>query len=106
MKLKDDVNRRGNVLNKLQNILNNLDNIDASKANRLVEWFVDKTSYYNKIENNLLFQRYPNEMKRDDIVLVQLGMNTFPELSDDDTGKHFLHDMGAARTKFCYNSFD
>ena len=89
MKLKDDANRRGNVLSKLQNILNNLDNIDAGKANRLVEWFVEKTSYYNKIENNLLFQRYPNEMQRGDIVLVQLGMNIFPELSDDDTGKHF-----------------
>ena len=43
MKLKDDANRRGNVLSKLQNILNNLDNIDAGKANRLVEWFLEKT---------------------------------------------------------------
>ncbi len=89
MKLKDDANRRSNVLSKLQNILNNLDNIDAGKADRLVEWFVEKSSYYNKIENNLLFQRYPNEIQRGDIVLVQLGMNIFPELSDDDTGKHF-----------------
>ncbi len=28
-------------------------------------------------------------MERGDIVLVQLGMNISPELSDDGTGKHF-----------------
>lgn len=89
MILKNNTNKRNIVLGKLQDILNNLDNIDARKAEKLVDWFVEKSSYYNKIENNLLFQRYPNNMKRGDIVLVQLGMNIFPELSDDDTGKHF-----------------
>ena len=64
-------------------------NIDSKKAEKLVDWFVEKSAYYNKIENRLLFQRYPADMKRGDIVLTQLGMNIFPELSDDDTGKHF-----------------
>ncbi len=48
---------------------------------------IGETTY--EIENNLLFQRYPVNMKRGDIVLVQLGMNIFPELSDDNTGRHF-----------------
>lgn len=77
------------MLGRLQDILNKLDNIDSRKAEKLVDWFVEKSEYYNKLENNLLFQRCPNNMERGDIVLVQLGMNIFPELSDDDTGKHF-----------------
>lgn len=89
MKLKDDMNKKNSVLGRLQDVLNNLDNIDSRKAGNLADWFVEKSAYYNKIENNLLFQKYPNNMKRGDIVLVQLGMNIFPELSDDNTGKHF-----------------
>ena len=89
MKLKNDINRKNTVLGRLQDVLNNLDNVDSKKAENLADWFVEKSAYYNKIENNLLFQRYPANMKRGDIVLVQLGMNIFPELSDDNTGKHF-----------------
>ena len=89
MILKNNTNKRNIVLGRLQDILNKLDNIDARKAEKLVDWFVEKSEYYNKLENNLLFQRCPNNMERGDIVLVQLGMNIFPELSDDDTGKHF-----------------
>ena len=89
MKLKNDKVRRGVIEAKLQDVLNNLDNINCKKAEKLVDWFVEKSDYYNKIENNLLFHKYPKDMKRGDIVLVQLGMNIFPELSDDDTGKHF-----------------
>lgn len=89
MLLKNNTNKRNIVLGRLQDILNKLDNIDVRKAEKLVDWFVEKSEYYNKLENNLLFQRCPNNMERGDIVLVQLGMNIFPELSDDDTGKHF-----------------
>ena len=89
MKLRNNINKRNIILGKLKNILNNLDNVDSRKAENLIDWFVEKSSYYNKIENNLLFQRYPSNMQRGDIVLVQLGMNIFPELSDDNTGKHF-----------------
>lgn len=89
MKLKKDIRKRNIVRKRLQDILKNLDNINSGKAEKLVDWFVEKSDYYNKIENNLLFHQYPDNMKRGDIVLVQLGMNIFPELSDDDTGKHF-----------------
>ena len=89
MKLKYDLNKKNFILGRLQDILNNLDNIESKKAEKLVDWFVEKSAYYNKVENRLLFQRYPDSMKRGDIVLVHLGMNIFPELSDDDTGKHF-----------------
>lgn len=89
MKLKNDINRKNVILGKFQDIINNLDQIDSRKAENLTDWFVQKSAYYNKIENNLLFQKYPVNMKRGDIVLVQLGMNIFPELSDENTGKHF-----------------
>ena len=52
MKLKNDINKRNNVLGRLQDILNNLDDINSRKAENLVDWFVEKSAYYNKIENN------------------------------------------------------
>lgn len=87
--LKNDINKRNVVLGRLQDILNNLDAIESTKAENLVDWFVKKSEYYNKIHNKLLFQKYPNNIKRGDIVLVEFGMNIAPELSDDNTGKHF-----------------
>ena len=112
MKLETDTNKRTIIENKLHSILTHLDNIEAKKAENLVDWFVEKSKYYNKIENNKLFQRHPDDMQRGDIVLVQFGMNIFPELSDDDTGKHFamiwarqgLNFIVIPLTKHFYNS--
>ena len=50
MKLRNNINKRNIILGKLQNILNNLDNVDSRKAENLIDWFVEKSSYYNKIE--------------------------------------------------------
>lgn len=88
-KLVNDGTKKNIVLNKIQQMVSKLDQIDSDKAVRLTNWLLEKTDYYYKIENNLLFQKYPNKIGRGDIVLVQLGMNIAPELSDDNTGKHF-----------------
>lgn len=88
-KLVNDSIKKHVVLNKIQQIISKLDQIDSNKAEKLTDWFLTKTDYYYKIDNNRLFQNYPNNIGRGDIVLVQLGMNISPELSDDNTGKHF-----------------
>ena len=87
--LKADPYKRNAVSNNLKSVLNNLDDVEISKAVNLSKWFIEKSNYYKKFDNGLLFQQPPKDMKRGDIVLVQLGMNISPELGDDNTGKHF-----------------
>lgn len=89
-KLKDDQQSIVSIKGKFGTMLDYLKDVEINKAKQMVAWFNTKCEYAYKQENNIKFHKLPQDMKRGDIVLAELGMNIHPELSDDNTDKHFI----------------
>ena len=129
MEKENNVNNNNNDNNNIQNYYTNIifnkqkknekcdENVSNNNNNKVVNnnIIIKINLVSRKLDNinrNRLFQRHPDDMQRGDIVLVQFGMNIFPELSDDDTGKHFamiwarqgLNFIVIPLTKHFYNS--
>jgi len=84
--LKDHIEKRNAVKTNLSKIISYLDHIDSSKAVHMSEWLSKKASYYKQqgLGNS------PRDIKKGDIVMVELGYNVGDELSDDEQNCHFV----------------
>lgn len=89
-KLKDSQQSINSVSGKFGTIIGYLKEIETQDAIQMVDWFNTKCVYAYKEANNMKFHKLPEDMKRGDIVLAELGMNIHPELSDNNTDKHFV----------------
>jgi uncharacterized protein YifN (PemK superfamily) len=90
MKLKFNVEMQNSLKGKLASILSELKYVESRDADKIISWYLVKSKYFKKIFNNEHGNKYPDDMKRGDIVLLDSGINISPEFSDYDTKKHFV----------------
>ncbi|MCC5910475.1 MAG: type II toxin-antitoxin system PemK/MazF family toxin [Clostridiaceae bacterium] len=84
--LRNDPTLQGVAKGKLNSIYSELLDIDSKKAIKVINWFLDKSKYFNKTKYPFL----PQNMSRGDIVRAYFGVNIPPEFSDEDTDGHFV----------------
>lgn len=89
-KLKYNQDIVNSIKGKLGTSIEYLKEIESSLAVQMVDWFNVKCIYAYKKENRMGFQKLPDDMKKGDIVLAEMGINIHPELSDNGTDKHFV----------------
>ena len=88
--LKSDNLRRQKLKGDLATVLGILDDIDSADAELFIKWMRLKTQLFCDAVSNKPYHNLPNNLKRGDIVLCDLGINIPPEFSDKKTGKHFV----------------
>lgn len=86
MLLKDDIQKRNEAKTIISRIISSLDYIESEKAVRMSEWLSKKAKYYKQQG----FGNSPRDIKKGDIVRVELGYNIGDELSDDEQKCHFV----------------